>query len=83
MPLKKNRTACKNTYLVACGGPQSVDGIGITACLAPDRRARRARPQQITTEKGGQAHKHRYSNLSPMRKKTTLTLSRTASTNTR
>ena len=69
MPLKKNRTACKNTYLVACGGPQSVDGIGITACLAPDRGARRARPQQITTQKD-------YSNLS-------LTSSLTVSTNTR
>ena len=35
--------------------------------LGPHRLARRARPQQITTEKGGQAHKQRYRNLSLMR----------------
>ena len=64
MPLKKNRTACKNTYLVACGGPsQSVH-----------RRARSARPQQITTEKGGQAYKRRYSRASCCRPSPRATL---------
>ena len=58
--------------------------------LGPHRRVRRARSQQITTEKGGQAHKHRYSNLNLIRKNNcslratqTLTSNLTASTNAR